>query len=703
MSNCHTIRSLLAAAILLAVPAALVACGDSTDPTTDTNEEDSITDTLSNPDSVADTNPGDDALPDQGDEGSDSAIADSSFNDAGDGLADDIAIDTAEQDLPDAGCLDSDGDGYGPGCASGPDCAPDDATRFRQMSLYRDRDFDGFGSLEAVQVCVGGNTPAGFADDGTDPDDNAPSVFPGAPEVPDDGKANDGEGEDLKAATATNALYVVAGSSDDNDGSRATPLGTIGKALVVAQAGGIDDIFISRDSFSESITLFDGVRLHGGYDEATWTRAANQFSRITGTTGVTVTVEDAVVALDGLEIRGSDDEVLVQANPDVTALSLKNSTATMFNDVVAGSSVALGAPSAQALTVTGIRVEGSQLHMNGCRVGDGGPMVSVYGGTGPVSQGIESQGILLVSGSVRSIGGTLGFGASMTLSDFSGSAAGSVKARGILVQGGNGILVGVDIGGGIEANVEDVSESGTVAVADAAVDGAGAEITDNGSLWLVNCLINGGLNKTFAEVYAQGTAEQPVEARGNATTSGVPVLATGGTMYMAHCDLYTENFSEAVADVSTTFGTKTPSTSLAMHLIQVREPATAKIVNSAGYSMVNSEKSSLISLEGLGHMTMLNSVWWDKGYEVCRVTNGVECLIPDGGLDSLAQLSGCDRASGNLIQDQLWGWWDSVNPGSPLLDGGINPESEGIGVFIDRASNARPKGESWDIGAYEFN
>jgi hypothetical protein len=91
-------------------------------------------------------------------------------------------------DEPDAGpCdTDTDGDGRGPGCPAGPDCAPDDEELFDERELYVDADGDGVGVIVSETVCVGDELPAGYVADrpeAGDCDDDDPSVAPGFDEV----------------------------------------------------------------------------------------------------------------------------------------------------------------------------------------------------------------------------------------------------------------------------------------------------------------------------------------------------------------------------------------------------------------------------------------------------------------------------------------------------------------------------------------
>ncbi|RLE38785.1 hypothetical protein DRJ17_02860 [Candidatus Woesearchaeota archaeon] len=80
-------------------------------------------------------------------------------------------------------CQDSDGDGYGLGCALGNDC--DDSVTSCNVDCvtlaYEDADGDNYGNPDASNRAC--DAPAGYIDDNTDCDDNTAAVNPGVAEI----------------------------------------------------------------------------------------------------------------------------------------------------------------------------------------------------------------------------------------------------------------------------------------------------------------------------------------------------------------------------------------------------------------------------------------------------------------------------------------------------------------------------------------
>lgn len=679
-------------------------CGGGSDPEDDLGGTDLMTDSIGGDVEVPDHGPrpdvgGQDVNDVTQDPGSGETIEDTHLLDDG-GLSDLAIPDEGQPDAPDAGCDDPDGDGYGPGCGAGPDCAPTDAARHASVEYYIDSDFDGFGAGELHSVCAADGVPPGYSTVNTDCDDGNAAVFPGAPDNPDDNKTNDCGGQDIKAATA-DGIFVKPGNPDTNTGTRESPVGKLSAAVSLAQSGGKSHVFVATGTISDSVTIAANVSIHGGYDSTTWTRAALK-SRLVGTIESAVTINGSNVAIDQFEIFATDDPAIANAAESLVAIEINDSTVFLNNVIAGGSAVQTSGADSREIVTAGVQIQSSNVTMNGCRIGDGGPMIGKYSGTGNVDRRITSRAIMLISGNLRMNGGTAGFYPEIELSDIKGTAHAQATSRAILVAGGSAVVAGVDFSGGMDVTIDDGLDDGTNGQATAIGDAAGIEVA-GGEAWVINSVIGGGMVKTYVELDTIGTVENPIDAVATARTIAVPVLATGGKLVVAHCDLHTDRFSEAVVEATSSRGQEIVSARNGTALVKVGPTAVAVVINSAGYSQLGLDDSALLVIDPQAALTMINSVWWDMDNAVCRVRGGEACVISEGGLDGLDDVEGVTEAAGNLVADQLWGWWDEVDPGSPLKDGAVDPLTRGLGVFQDFDGKARPQGEAWDIGAYEFN
>ncbi|MEZ4249501.1 MAG: hypothetical protein R3B99_14830 [Polyangiales bacterium] len=73
------------------------------------------------------------------------------------------------------------------------------------------------------------------------------------------------------------SLVFVATDGTDGDlcGTTSEPCQTLGRALSIAAASGLD-VAVSQGTYAETITLPDGVSIHGGYDRASdWSRSVD--------------------------------------------------------------------------------------------------------------------------------------------------------------------------------------------------------------------------------------------------------------------------------------------------------------------------------------------------------------------------------------------------------------------------------------------
>ncbi len=75
-------------------------------------------------------------------------------------------------------CTDQDGDGYFLEAECGPvDCDDSSPGLYQQVALHADSDGDGFGAVEAEQLCVGDQLPVGYTENADDCDDQDPNAY----------------------------------------------------------------------------------------------------------------------------------------------------------------------------------------------------------------------------------------------------------------------------------------------------------------------------------------------------------------------------------------------------------------------------------------------------------------------------------------------------------------------------------------------
>jgi hypothetical protein len=203
-------------------------------------------------------------------------------------------------------CDDSDGDGFGPGCALGEDCNDNDDSVFRLVMRYVDNDNDGFGGEDVEFLCAGHGTVA-LPRPG-DCDDLDPFAAPGAIDLPDDGVDQDCDGLDLLGSTL-DAVYLAEGH--DGTGTAVDPLGSLAEAVALAEQRGVPVLMAAGtyQGTTTTVSLFGGYQYHDGL----WSRdrageptviegVADQWGR---NIALTVNSEEPLV-LDGLTLRAGD-------------------------------------------------------------------------------------------------------------------------------------------------------------------------------------------------------------------------------------------------------------------------------------------------------------------------------------------------------------------------------------------------------------
>jgi hypothetical protein len=200
------------------------------------------------------------------------------------------------------------------------------------------------------------------------------------------------EGENLPAFPATDALYidancdgidgvigdalfVSAANPQAGDGSRLSPFKTINAALNALPASGKDYILVAGGTYEESIELYSGAVLHGGYSTDFMTRN---------------------IALFATEIRGAEPDFGSPAplHGTVNAIGISGATTILSGFVVVGYDIASIPAAGQGYNSYGIYVLDStqDLTLVNNIVGGGFAGAGADGSSGTSGYGAQSNG-----------------------------------------------------------------------------------------------------------------------------------------------------------------------------------------------------------------------------------------------------------------------------------------------------------------------
>ncbi len=325
------------------------------------------------------------------------------------------------------------------------------------FAWYRDADGDGFGDpQQEIFAC---STPLGYVSNSDDCNDADAAVSPSAPDKPDSMFVDqDCDGID---GTKAMAVFVSPLGNDVNPGTSSLPKKTIQAAIASALVLEKKELYVSKGTYAESVTLAGGVGVFGGYDYLNdWHRSLANATTIESSTTVAVTGANLnepteiqllrIVAADaiGLTVEGdakSSVGVLVVASTG--GLTIQNCDITA-GDGAGGLSASNGASGAEGGvggSASGATQGDGGMSACGTLGGAGGPGVS---GPAPGNEGIDGTGPQgAMGGSGGSAGGCSAFG-----SDNGGSAPPVTSPGGLGLLGSNGLAA---------PQLGDLSSSGT--------------------------------------------------------------------------------------------------------------------------------------------------------------------------------------------------------------------------------------------------
>lgn len=311
--------------------------------------------------------------------------------------------------------------------------------------------------IAAHGACTGLEGLSGGGDDATPPIDERPDA--------------DACAGDACAAAPKNVVYVAADGADTNPGTeKAAPKRTIGAAIAFVETLGAKDyeIHVCRGRYDETVMLDFQVDLVGGYECSTWQRSVDGNEVVvTAAAGEAALVVDGVtgVTVSGLTLRAGDAGALRSR-----AVEIREGASAVLSDarlVAAGGTSKLSPTSAALLVdggsadVRGCRIEGGSGVLDGGGYGSAGIFLekkatsalvvsesTIDGGSGAVSSGTGSIGILALGGRVSRVENTSLRGGSGKTSVGSASIGavlstdGDLDFLGNVVDGGSGSCTG---------------------------------------------------------------------------------------------------------------------------------------------------------------------------------------------------------------------------------------------------------------------
>ena len=629
-------------------------------------------------------------------------------DDDDDSGGDDDDLDDDDDDAA-AQCVDEDGDTYGSNCEPGPDCNDFDPNTYQWLTGYEDADQDGYPGTD-VEVCAGEMLPAGYFDYSDDCDDEDPLIHPGATEFPDDGIDQDCDDQDFEASD-TNGVFVDGASGDDvtGAGTMASPYATVTKGIQEAEnakAGGTN-VYVAAGTYTEDVET--SVSMFGGYAPGTWARdiAANvttlvptpvNYSALTTAVAATLTVEgftlqgqSSAAESIGLFVGGSG--VVTAANNRFLAGINCNANWGIKADsesrlLVANSEIDAG--SSAAGTVYGIQFGPGRLSIYNTTIecGDASIIYGLLGQTAAVDLydvdvsigvGSATYGLLVTPGTLTANRTTVHMSEIAT-----GAAFGAIVSTGygrfnqchISVEGlsAAGAAYGVQVSQGTLTMNQSFVTVGVVATG--ATYGVVATGATNGDQFNVfNSLVVVGDSDTAYGVYGTDVNSRVV--------NNTVVVGGGDTVYGVAQLFGAFAFGESNF-VNNTISVGTGATDQAVFTIQgTAVPSVALINNNLD-----------IAAKATG----------------CLIFDGIDCFETVADVNDCSW-PGCYAAVDNISVPPAFANPSSddysLNTNSALIDAGVNPlpyvyPEFGDWIWNDLDGNARPAGETWDLGAFEY-
>lgn len=262
---------------------------------------------------------------------------------------------------------------------------------------------------------------------------------------------------------ASRAFFVATNGDDGNPGTRELPMRTIQAAInrIANTSTHIDQVYVSAGTYSEQITLHDGISIYGGFSRANgWERSP---SHVTNIENLNALDSGNVIAIKGANISNA---------------RLQNFTvrAGGANNLITGTNQGASSYGVHCLNCTGLALVGNTINAGTGAPGQDGANSTITGANGNPG-GIGGNGSH--DGSTRGAGGSSGYSSCGR----SGGAGGMGGSRG-KNRGDDGKTGSVGTQGGSGGNGGDPGSPGTNGNngTSGSIGTAGAGGTNTGSL-----------------------------------------------------------------------------------------------------------------------------------------------------------------------------------------------------------------------------
>jgi hypothetical protein len=252
---------------------------------------------------------------------------------------------------------------------------------------------------------------------------------------------------------AAQTMWVSAGGSDANPGTRASPLATIQAAIDAADNGGNGaDVYVAAGAYDETLTLRSRVSVYGGFEPGTWIRdvathrpvVSGQAIAVRGQASNDLTLEGLdILAAHATGVGASSIALLLDASTGVTlrwnAFTAGNGTGGAAGTT--GDPGRRGSNGSGGANPTSLCVPGSPGGNGGSnyRAGGKGGSGGLYGGFGGAKGSGTSGGNAGGGGSTGNNGGGGGDGKAAGAAGPDGAAGtlfGGIDANGYQPAGG---------------------------------------------------------------------------------------------------------------------------------------------------------------------------------------------------------------------------------------------------------------------------